>query len=376
MSIKFNEPYIAGKELEYIKQVFENGFFAGNGPFTEKVQNLLAEKYQVKKVLLTHSCTAALEMSAILLRVGPGDEVILPSYTFPTTASSFLRTGAKLVFVDVDPLTMMMDSRDVENKITVNTKVIVPVHYGGIACDMENIMRIASKYDIHVVEDAAQGLDSSLNNQWLGTIGTFGCISFHETKNIHAGLAGALFINDESFYDRAVAVWERGTNRQQVLKGLADKYSWVELGSSNYPSELQAAFLLAQIESIDENVAYRKEIYTAYFQALSPMQDLGYFSLPLIKGNRKLNYHSFFMMFNSESECDRIREHLKAQEIMAYIGYVPLHSSAMGLSLGYTNEDLPVTERMSKNVLRLPFHNNMTLEDVAKVCDGIKECFK
>lgn len=375
MPINFNEPYIAGKELEYIKQVFENEFFAGNGPFTEKVQNLLSDKFNVKHVLLTHSCTAALEMSAILLDLGPDDEVIMPSYTFPTTASSFLRTGSKIIFADIDPKTMMVDYLDIKKKITSNTKAIVPVHYGGIACDMENIIPLASENGIDVIEDAAQGLGSSVNGQWLGTLGTFGCISFHETKNIHAGLAGALFINDSKFFDRAIAVWERGTNRQEVLKGLADKYSWVELGSSFYPTELQAAFLLSQIESFDENILYRKKIYDRYSHNLVEMSQKGCFSLPLIRSGRALNYHSFYIIFNNEKDCDAIREKLKSVDIMAYIGYVPLHSSAMGHRLGYKEDDLPFTEAISKNILRLPLHNNMSLDDVNKVCTGIKEYY-
>jgi dTDP-4-amino-4,6-dideoxygalactose transaminase len=372
--IRFHEPYVTGREIEYLQQVVAGGQFAGNGRFTMRCQELLELRYGVTKVLLTHSCTAALEMSALLLNLVPGDEVILPSYTFSTTASSFLRTGARLVFCEVDPDTMMLDVSDVLGKITSRTRAIIPVHYGGIASDINGVLSVASTRGIAVVEDAAQGLESFLDGKPLGTFGRFGCISFHETKNLHAGLAGALYVNDACDIDRATFIWERGTNRQNQLKGLVDKYTWVELGSSFYPSELQAAFLLAQLEAIDRNKAERKLIHEAYVEGLQPLELSGRCRLPRVGPGRSLNFHAFFLMFPSRDDCDRVRQKLVSEGIMAYIGYVPLHSSPMGRKLGYRPEDLPVTEEMAARVLRLPFHNNLTLEQVRRICDCIALC--
>ena len=370
--INFNEPYLSGNELDYIKQVLNNRQFAGNGPFTKKVESFLQERYSVEKVLLTDSCTSALEISALLLEIGPGDEVILPSYSFPTTASAFLRTGCKLVFAEIDPNNMMIDPSDVERKITNKTKAIIPIHYGGISADIKSLKRICDANDLVLVEDAAQALDSCLDGKPLGTFGSLGCFSFHETKNLHAGLSGALFINDSNMIERATYIRERGTNRGEVLKGLADKYSWVELGSSFYPTELQAAFLFAQLESIEENNSKRQEIYDEYHSQLSPLVDEMCVALPEVRINSIINYHSFFLIFNNEAQCDYVRESLKKDEVSAYIGYVPLHSSPMGKKIGYVPNDLPLTEEYAKRVLRLPFHNNMDIDDVQYVSDRTK----
>lgn len=373
--IRFNEPFLAGNELDYLKKVLETGQFAGNGPFTQSCQELLKKRYGITHVLLTHSCTAALEMSALLLGLTPEDEVILPSYTFSTTASSFVRTGAKLIFCEIDPETMMIDPLDVERKISGRTRAIVPVHYAGIACDLDPIMAIARERNIEVVEDAAQGLNSYLHGKPLGTFGRFGCISFHETKNLHAGLSGALYVNQDRDIDRATYVWERGTDRQKQLKGLVDKYTWVEVGSSFYPSELQAAFLLAQLEAIDRNTAERAVLYETYMDGLAPLAEAGHFRLPRVDPGRQLNYHAIFVVFPSQAECDRVRLRLKEQGIMAYIGYVPLHSSPQGRRLGYQADDLKVTEEAAGRVLRLPFHNNLSRQHVQSVCSNLKACF-
>ena len=373
--ITFSVPYVTGNEINYLSQVIAGGHFAGNGPFTARCQELLERRYGPACVLLTHSCTAALEMSALLLDLTPEDEVIIPSYTFSTTASSFLRTGAKIVFCEVDAETMMVDVDDIARRIKNKTRAIVPVHYAGIACDLDSIMALAGSKGIEVVEDAAQGLESFLHGKALGTFGRFGCISFHETKNLHAGLAGALYINEAQDIDRATFIWERGTNRQKQLKGLVDKYTWVEVGSSFYPSELQAAFLLAQLEAIDRNKAERSVIHETYMEHLTPLAEKGLLQLPRIDADRKLNYHALFVSFPSQSECDRVRNELKKHGIMAYIGYVPLHSSPMGRKLGYRPEDLPITEAMAARVLRLPFHNSLSRQDVQAVCANIEACF-
>ena len=376
MTIHFNVPYLTGRELEYLERVIGNRAFAGNGPFTKEVAAWLEQRYGVPRVLLTHSCTAALEMAALLLDLGPDDEVIIPSYTFPSTAAAFLRVRARSVFCEIDPETMMIDPADAARRVTAATRAVVPVHYGGIACDMDAIMSLAKEHGLTVVEDAAQGLEASLNGRWLGTIAPLGCLSFHETKNLHAGLAGALFLNDPSFAERAEAIWERGTDRQKALKGLIDKYTWVEVGSSFYPSELQAGFLLAQLESIDRNLAERRALYEAYRQGLTPMAEANRLHLPRLDPGRQLNYHACYVIFNSAADCDDVREHLRSQDIWAYIGYVPLHSSPVGRRLGYKPDDLPITEEYAQRVLRLPFHNELSRDDVRRVCEAIKEYFE
>ncbi|MCH7670520.1 MAG: aminotransferase class I/II-fold pyridoxal phosphate-dependent enzyme, partial [Acidobacteria bacterium] len=254
--------------------------FAGNGPYTKACQRLLENRYGVPSVLLTHSCTGALELAALVSGVGPGDEVIVPSYTFATTASAFLRTGANIVFCEIDPATMNIDVDDVESRLTPRTRAIVPVHYGGIGADMEGLERLTEGTDITIVEDAAQGLDAKIGEEWLGTIAPMGTISFHETKNLHAGLCGALFLNDGSLFDRAEDMWERGTNRTKMLRGVVDKYTWIESGSSFCPSELQAAFLLAQLEHIDENRAERQPLYETYDRRLRPLAEKMPFATP------------------------------------------------------------------------------------------------
>jgi dTDP-4-amino-4,6-dideoxygalactose transaminase len=375
--LAFNSPYLTGRELSYLSQVIESGQFSGAGSFTQRVQELLENRYGAPKVLLTHSCTAALEMSALLLDLEPGDEVIVPSYTFCTTASAFLRTPATVVFCEVDPTDMMIAVADVEARITSKTRAIVPVHYGGLACNMPVILELARKHGLSVVEDAAQGLEASLSGRPLGRWGDVGCISFHETKNLHAGLAGALFIN-ESFADkieRATRIWERGTNRQAKLKGLVDKYTWTDVGSSFYPTELQAAFLLAQLESVDENLREREQICRAYDEALTPLSQSGAFDLPQAREGLRTNYHAYFLIFPSVETCDTVRQTLSDAEMAAYIGYVPLHSSPMGQKLGWNAEDLPITEEMAPRVLRLPLHNSMTADDARRVGETIAACY-
>ena len=375
MTHKFNVPYVSGKELEYIRQVFDNKFFAGNGPFSKRAQKFLEDRYGVPHVLLTHSCTGGLELAALLFDLGPDDEVIIPSYTFCSTGSAFRRTGARIVFCEVDPATMNLDADDVAKRVTSRTKVIVPVHYGGIAADMDPLQKLARKHNLHLVEDAAQGIEAKLRDKWLGTLSPLGVLSFHETKNIHCGLGGAVFVNDDRLFDRAEDIWERGTNRTKLFKGLVDKYSWVELGSSFYPSEFQAAFLLAQLEALDANLAGRKAIYDAYKAGLAPLAERGALALPRIDADRTVNYHSFFIILNSIDDCDGLRVHLKEQDIQAYIGYVPLHSSPMGLGLGYKPEDLPITEEYAQRVLRLPMHHELSAKDASGIAAAIAAYF-
>ena len=369
MNIKFNEPFISGNELKYIEEVFKQNHFYGNGKYTNLCTKFIKNRLNAKNVLLTDSCTSALEISALLIRdTKVEQEIILPSYTFSSTASAYARAGFKLVFAEIDPLTMMLDLTDAKSRITDKTAAIVVVHYGGYCADISAFRTLCDEYELKLVEDAAQAFDCSLHNTCLGTFGDFGCFSFHETKNIHAGLSGALLIKDNNLIDRATHIWERGTNRQEVLKGLANKYSWVEVGGSFYPTELQAAFLFAQLEAIDRNISERKDIFEAYFHSLLSLKECNKLHFPEFQLGYKSNYHAFFIKFNSENECDAVRESLAANEIAAYIGYVPLHSSPVGLSMGYKVDSLPITEVSSKCILRLPLHNNMCIDDVSRVC--------
>jgi dTDP-4-amino-4,6-dideoxygalactose transaminase len=365
--IHFNEPYVTGSEIGYIEQVIESRVFAGNGPFTKSCERLLEARYAVPNVLLTHSCTGALELAAMITGVGPGDEVIIPSYTFPATASAFLRTGASLVFCEVDAASMTIDVADVERRMTDRTRVIVPVHYGGIAADMDGLAHIAHGRDVRIVEDAAQGLDARIGERWLGTIGEMATFSFHETKNLHAGLSGALFLNDERQFERAEDMWERGTNRTKMLRGVVDKYTWVEPGSSFYPSELQAAFLLAQLEHMDVNMDERRELFDAYDTALRSFAVNLPFAVPSYPTDRHLNAHSYFIVGETFDVTEKMRTGLLERGVSAYIGFIPLHSSPMGKRLGYQPEDLPITEGAAPRVLRLPLHNSMSLSDVEYV---------
>jgi len=371
--IKFNEPFIAGSELEYIKDVFTQGHFSGNGKYTRLCQDFIASRLNTA-VLLTDSCTSALEMSALLLKEKRYQEVILPSYTFSSTAAAFARAGFELIFAEIDPANMMLDIHDVEAKITPDTCAIIAVHYGGYSASILELKALCDARQLYLIEDAAQAFDCFLAGKALGTFGSLGCVSFHETKNIHAGMAGALLVNDDNFYNRAAHIWERGTNRQEVLKGLVDKYSWVEVGGSFYPSELQAAFLYAQLEALDRNNRERKVIYDSYRENLLGLRIKGLLAFPDFLAQYKPNYHAFFVIFNSERECDNVREYLKEFQVMAYIGYVPLHSSAVGRRMGYAAEDLPVTEEYARRILRLPFHNALTVQDVCRVSSLIGEC--
>lgn len=375
MNVKFNEPYITGNELPYIEDVFKQKHFYGNGKYTKLCTELIKDRLNVENVLITDSCTSALEITSLLIRdTTIEQEIILPSYTFSSTASAFARAGFKLVFAEIDPETMMLDLKDVNLKISNKTAAIVVVHYGGYCAEISMFKEICIKNNIKLVEDAAQAFDCYLDGKALGTFGDFGCFSFHETKNIHAGLSGALLINDPNLLSRATHIWERGTNRQEVLKGIANKYTWVEVGGSFYPSELQAAFLYAQLESIDNNIAERKKIYESYISCLTDLRNKDKLSYPELQCGYESNYHAFFVIFNSEAECDKVREYLVDNNVFAYIGYVPLHSSPVGLSMGYSIESLPLTENMAKRVLRLPFHNNLTEENINEVCNLVRTC--
>lgn len=365
--IRFNEPYLTGRELEYIEDVFRERHFYGVGKYTGKCEAIISERLGASQVLLTDSCTAALEMAALLLKDDEHCEVILPSYTFTSTGSAFLRAGFDLVFAEIDPLTLMLNVEDVRSRITDRTRAVIAVHYGGLPSQVFDLKTLCSEHGIKLVEDAAQAFDCFWHDQALGTIGDLGCFSFHETKNLHAGLSGALVIGDKDLNDRAVQIRERGTNRQEVLRGLADKYSWVEVGGSFYPTELQAAFLFAQLEHADVNKSERRMIHEGYERSLSPARAGGRLHFNDHPEGFSGNYHAFYIVLEDAALCEALRLHLVAKDIAAYIGYVPLHSSKVGRSLGNHPEGLPVTEEVASRVLRLPFHNRMTAADAEYV---------
>ncbi len=375
MKILFNKPFIVGKELFYIAQAVLNGHISGDGPFTKKCQKLMEEKFSAKKILLTHSCTAALEMSALLINIQPGDEVILPSYTFVSTANAFALRGAKLIFVDIRKDTLNIDETLIEPLITNKTKAIVAVHYAGVACEMETIMDIANRHKIYVIEDAAQGVNATYKGKFLGTLGHLGCYSFHETKNFISGEGGALVVNDNDFIDRAEIIREKGTNRSQFLNGKTDKYTWVDIGSSYLPSDIIAAFLYAQLEEADTITAKRKQIFQTYYQGLCSLADSGEIRLPHTPSNIDGNAHMFYCILESHSERTKLIDFLQSKNITAFFHYVPLHSSPMGQSLG--NEmNLPITQSIANRIVRLPSYFELTRIEQTKIIENVLMFFK
>jgi dTDP-4-amino-4,6-dideoxygalactose transaminase len=373
--IPFNRPFIVGKELYYMAQAVQNGHLAGDGSFTRKCNTWIEQRFHAKKVLLTHSCTAALEMTALLARVGPGDEVIMPSFTFVSTANAFALRGASIRFVDIRPDTLNMDEQKLEQLITKNTKVIVPVHYAGVACEMKTIMEIARHHELLVVEDAAQGVNSSYEDRYLGTIGHLGCFSFHETKNFISGEGGALVINDDRFIERAEIVREKGTNRSKFFRGQVDKYTWVELGSSYLPSELIAAFLYAQLEHADEITIRRKSIYDRYAAGLSRLAEKGILCLPYAPPECSHNAHMFYILVKDEPTRRGLIEFLKTNNIHSVFHYVPLHTSPMGASYGCRPGSLPVTEDLSERIIRLPCFYELGHEEQDRIISCILAFF-
>lgn len=370
--VKFNEPFLTGKELTYVEDVFASCHFYGAGKYTALCEAKIKEMTGASSSLLTDSCTSALEIVALLLRdFAKKQEVIVPSYTFTSTASAFARAGFDIVFCEVDPDDLMIDVDDARQRVTDQTVAVVAVHYGGMTAKLERLSEFANDCDLYLVEDSAQAFGAFYEGRHLGTFGDFGCISFHETKNLHCGLGGALLVNNPSFLDRARCIWERGTNRQEVLKGLVDKYSWVEIGGSFYPTELQAAFLLAQLEEADANIAERERLHHQYKERLTHLKKKGKLYFPDFPVGYQSNFHAFYIILTSEADADRVRLSLKDNGVMAYIGYVPLHSSPVGLSMGYEPGSLAITEDIASRVLRLPMHNNLTKSDVDLACSII-----
>ena len=374
--ISFNKPFLAGKELYYIAQAVLSGHTSGDGQFTKKCQVLMEKTFKAKKILLTNSCTAALEMAAILCEVGPEDEVVLPSFTFVSTANAFYLRGAKLVFVDIQKDTLNIDVTKIEDALTERTKVIVPVHYAGIGCDMDSIMDIANRHKLYVVEDAAQGVNARYKSKFLGTIGDIGTYSFHETKNYICGEGGAIVINNDKFLERAEIIREKGTNRSKFFRGEVDKYTWVDIGSSFLPSDILAAFLYAQLENMEQINRRREAIFDYYYKALIPLVNDGKLRLPYVSSECESNSHLFYIILNDENTRNELMDYLKSKGILAVFHYIPLHLSQVGRSMGYTDGQLPITEDMSGRLLRLPFYHDMTKDNQAEVVDTIKDFFK
>ena len=369
--IGFNVPIYMKESIDCIKEAAESRKICGDGAFTKKCSEWMENKFNAHKVLMTTSCTSALEMAAILLDLKPGDEVIMPSYTFVSTADAFVMVGAKVVFVDVNPDTMNIDEKLIEAAVTEKTKAIVPVHYAGVACEMDTIMAIAKKYNLKVVEDAAQGVDAYYKGKALGTIGDFGCYSFHETKNYTMGEGGAILFNDDNYQEKAEILREKGTDRSKFFRGQIDKYTWVEAGSSYLPSELNAAYLYAQLEERDKIFNKRMKIYDYYHKNLAHLAAEGKIEQPYVPEECSHNAHMYYIKVRDIQVRTRLLSYLREKGICSVFHYVPLHSAPAGEKFGrFSGEDVYTTKE-SERLLRLPLFYNLDMEDVKYITDTI-----
>ena len=373
IQIPFNRPTFTGKEIDYIRDAIESGHASGDGPYTKKCQAFLERELGVPKVLLTTSCTHALEMVAFLLNIQPGDEVIVPSFTFVTTVNAFVIRGARPVFIDIHPETLNLDESQLERLVTPRTKAILPVHYAGVGCEMDVIIEIARQHDIPVIEDNAHGLFGKYKGKLLGTFGALATLSFHETKNISCGEGGALLINDRQYIERAEIIREKGTNRSRFFRGQVDKYTWVDVGSSYLPSDILAAFLYAQLETYQDVQCKRRQIWDRYYQALQSWAKESGVRLPFIPQGVEQSYHMFYLLMPSLQLRQNLIAHLKSNLILSVFHYVPLHLSDMGRNFGGKAGDCPVTEDVSDRLLRLPFYNALNEGDQSRVIEAILE---
>jgi dTDP-4-amino-4,6-dideoxygalactose transaminase len=369
--IPFNKPGLVGDELRYIADAITRGHTAGDGNFTAQCHAFLERHLGVARALLTTSCTHALEMAALLLNIRPGDEVIVPSFTFVSTVNAFVLRGARPVFADIRKDTLNLDERQLEDLITLRTRAVVPVHYGGIGCAMEHILGTAQRHGIAVVEDNAHGLFARHNGQYLGTFGCMATQSFHETKNVICGEGGALLINDPRYIDRAEILREKGTNRSRFFRGQVDKYTWVDIGSSYLPSDILTAFLLAQLERHELIQKRRRHIWETYREQLHDWAERHGVQVPSVPTSAEQSYHMFYLLLPSLEIRQALIEYLKAREILAVFHYLPLHLSAMGLQFGGRPGQCPVTERVSDRILRLPFYNDLSEDDQSEVIEAI-----
>jgi dTDP-4-amino-4,6-dideoxygalactose transaminase len=374
--IPFNKPFITGKEIEYIASAINNGNIAADGFFTRGCARFLEDRFAIPRVLMTPSCTSALELAAMLCDLKPGDEVIMPSFTFVSTANAVVRAGAKPVFVEIRRDTLNIDETLIERSVNANTRAIFPVHYAGVSCDMDRIMEIAEKHKLLVVEDAAQGVNAFYNDRPLGSIGHLGAYSFQDTKNYVSGEGGALCINSPEFIERAEIIREKGTNRSQFFRGEVDKYTWVDVGSSYIPAEIVCAFLLAQLEAMDVITARRRDVYQFYHENLSPLEEREWLPIPRAPSGCESNYQMFYVLLGDGKTRDDVMAHLKRNGISAVFHYIPLHPSTMEKKFGYSEGDLPITEDLSTRFLRLPFFPDITEEEQLRVVRCLSEFFE
>ncbi len=375
MKIPFNKPYLAGKEAHYLYQAVYSGKLSGNGIYTKKCHKYFEDKYGFKKTLLTSSCTDALEMAAILVDIQPGDEVIMPSYTFVSTANAFVLRGASIIFADSNSYNPNIDVDKIEQLITPRTKAIVPVHYAGIAVDMDKLIKIAEKYNIYVIEDAAQAIDSYYNDRPLGGLGHLGALSFHDTKNIISGEGGMLIINDEKFFERAEIIWEKGTNRAAFSRHEISKYGWVDIGSSFLPSEIMAAFLFAQLESMEQIQNLRISVWKKYYSSLRSLQDSGLLKLPFLPENATNNSHMFYLVCKNEKERNELLSFLNSRGIEAIFHYLGLHKSPY-YSTKYHGEPLQYSDYYEAGLIRLPLFCELNENEVNYIISSVFEFFK
>jgi len=369
--IPFNRPYLTGRELSCIAQAQFGGVLSGDGPFTKRCHALIEERTECRRALLTHSCTAALEMAALLIDVGPGDEVIMPSYTFVSTANAFVLRGATPVFVDIREDTLNLDERLVEAAITPRTRAIAPVHYAGVACEMDAIMAIARRHGLRVVEDAAQGVAAGYKGRALGTLGDLGAFSFHETKNVIAGEGGCLLVNDAKLVSRAEIIREKGTDRSRFFRGEVDKYSWQEVGSSYLPGDMVAAFLLPQLEEADRITAARLAIWRRYHDLLAPLEARGLIRRPIVPSVCEHNAHMYYVLLPNGLDRQQVLRTMKERGIGAIFHYVPLHSSPGGIRYGRAHGELPVTDSVADRLIRLPMWLGLTVDQQRRVVQAL-----
>jgi dTDP-4-amino-4,6-dideoxygalactose transaminase len=371
--VDFNRPVIVGRELEYMKQAIENGHISGDGPFTKKCHAFLEKELGIPKALLTTSCTHALEMAAMLLEIQPGDEVIIPDFTFVSTVNAFVLRGARPVFLDIRPDTLNLDESRLAAALTPKTKAIVPVHYAGVGCEMHTIMDVATRHNLAVIEDNAHGLFGKYKGQYLGTFGSMASQSFHETKNFTSGEGGALLINDPQLAERAEIIREKGTDRSRFFRGQVDKYTWVDIGSSYLPSDILAAFLFAQFEQCEKIQVHRRQVWEIYNVGLKDWANAHDVQLPHVPAHCEQSYHMFYLLLPNLDLRQRIIAYLRERGIYSVFHYLPLHLSEMGRGFGGRAGDLPITESVSDRLVRLPFHNGLTSNEQEQVIDVIEE---
>ncbi|MDD4028725.1 MAG: dTDP-4-amino-4,6-dideoxygalactose transaminase [Caldisericia bacterium] len=375
MNIPFNKPCITGKEKKYIEVVFQNQKFSGDGPFNKKCCQWIEDRYQCKKAFLTPSGTHALEMASLILQLKPGDEVVLPSYTFTSTANAFALWGVRLVFVDIRPDTMNINEQCIESAITDKTKAIVVVHYAGVSCHMDEIIRIGDKYNIPIIEDAAQGVGSSYNGNYVGTVGSIGCFSFHETKNYSCGEGGAILLNNPILIEKAEIIREKGTNREKFFRGEVDKYTWIDLGSSYLLNEMSAAYLFGQFMEEKTILTDRMNSWNLYYSQLMLLQEKGFLTLPSVPKECRHNAHMFYVKTKDENTRNSLMDYLKKQGIHSVFHYIPLHSSPAGKKYGRFHGQDHFTSKESSRLLRLPMFYGLTKTEILYICSHIKMFF-